>query len=183
MGLLDSAWHGKIYSGGWTAGSGGEHAVIEPATGQELGRIGHATPADVRTAAQRAREAQRAWSSAPYSDRAAVLRRAGDLWNEHADEIKMWLSRESGAIPPMGDLQVHVSADECYEAAALASMPYGELLRTPQPRLSMARRVPAGVVGVIARPSTSRRSCPSGQSPPLSRSATPWCSSRTRAPR
>ncbi len=50
----------------------------------------------------------------------------------------------------MGDLQVHVSADECYEAAALASQPYGELLRTPQPRLSMARRVPAGVVGVIA---------------------------------
>ena len=151
MGLTDSgAWQGKIYSGGWVAGSGGEHPVIEPATGQELGRIGHASSADVRKAAQRAREAQRAWASAPYSERAAVLRRAGDLWNSHADEIKMWLSRESGAIGPMGDLQVHVSADECYEAAALASMPYGELLRTPQPRLSMARRVPAGVVGVIA---------------------------------
>jgi benzaldehyde dehydrogenase (NAD) len=79
-----------------------------------------------------------------------VLRRAGDLWNEHADEIKTWLSRETGAIAPMGDLQVHVSADECYEAAALASQPYGELLRTPQPRLSLARRLPAGVVGVIA---------------------------------
>src|SRR6202046_3471245 len=151
MGLTDSgAWQGKIYSGGWVAGSGGEHPVIEPATGQELGRIGHASSADVRKAAQRAREAQRAWASAPYSERAAVLRRAGDLWNSHADEIKMWLSRESGAIGPMGDLQVHVSADECYEAAALASMPYGELLRTPQPRLSMARRVPAGVVGGIA---------------------------------
>jgi benzaldehyde dehydrogenase (NAD) len=151
MGLLDSGgWQGKIYSGGWIAGSGGEHPVIEPATGQELGRIGHATPDDVRRAARQAGEAQPAWASAPYAERAAVLRRAGDQWHQHADEIKTWLSRETGAIGPMGDLQVHVSADECYEAAALASMPYGELLRTAQPRLSLSRRVPAGVVGVIA---------------------------------
>ena len=151
MGLVDSgAWQGKILSGGWRPGSGGEHPVTEPATGDELGRIGYATPADVRKAARRAAEAQRAWAAASYGERAAVLRRAGDLWNAHADEIKTWLTRETGAIPPMGDLQVHVSADECYEAAALASQPYGELLRTQQPRLSMARRVPAGVVGVIA---------------------------------
>ena len=151
MGLVDSGdWQGKIFSGGWRPGSGGEHPVTEPATGDELGRIGYATPADVRKAAQRAAAAQRSWAAASYGDRAAVLRRAGDLWNAHAEEIKTWLARETGAIPPMGDLQVHVSADECYEAAALASQPYGELLRTQQPRLSMARRVPAGVVGVIA---------------------------------
>ena len=151
MGLLDAGtWQGKIYSNGWAAGSGGDYPVTEPATGAELGRIGRATPDDVRNAARLAKEAQRSWAAAPYSERAAVLRRAGDLWLEHADEIKTWLSRETGAIPPMGDLQVHVCADECYEAAALASQPYGELLRTPQPRLSMARRVPAGVVGVIA---------------------------------
>src|SRR5580658_4162650 len=114
MGLLDSGgWQGKIYSGGWIAGSGGEHPVIEPATGQELGRIGHATPDDVRRAARQAGEAQPAWASAPYAERAAVLRRAGDQWHQHADEIKTWLSRETGAIGPMGDLQVHVSADEC----------------------------------------------------------------------
>jgi len=151
MGLLDSgAWQGKIYSGGWVDGSGGQHPVIEPATGETLGYVGYATPADVRAAAGRAAEAQRGWAAAPYGERAAVLRRAGDLWNQHAEEIKTWLARESGAIPPMGDLQVHVCADECYEAAALASRPYGELLRTPQPQLSLARRVPAGVVGVIA---------------------------------
>src|SRR6202050_4639235 len=151
MGLLDSgSWHGKIYSNGWVDGSGGEYPVTEPATGAELGRIGHATPADVARAARAAKDAQPAWAAAPYSERAAVLRRVGDLWNAHADEIKTWLSRETGAIPPLGDLQVHVSSDECYEAAALASQPYGELLRTPQPRLSFARRAAAGVGGVIA---------------------------------
>src|SRR5205807_3860089 len=38
----------------------------------------------------------------------------------------------------------------CYEAAAIATQPYGRLLRSEAPRLSLARRLPAGVVGVIA---------------------------------
>jgi benzaldehyde dehydrogenase (NAD) len=151
MGLLDSsAWHGKIYSDGWRTGSGGERPVTEPATGNQLGRVGYATPTDVRRAARRAQEAQRDWAATSFGERAAVLRRAGDLWNAHAGEIKTWLTRETGATGPMGDLQVHVSAGECYEAAALASQPYGELLRSEQPRLSLARRIPAGVIGVIA---------------------------------
>ena len=45
---------------------------------------------------------------------------------------------------------MHTSAQECFEASALPSHPYGELLRSGSPRLSFARRVPAGVVGVIA---------------------------------
>src|SRR3712207_8984939 len=75
---------------------------------------------------------------------------SGELLEANAEEIKGWLSRESGAIQPFGDFQVHTSAQECFEAAALPSHPYGELLRTGSPRLSFARRLPAGVVGVIA---------------------------------
>ena len=34
MALMDEAvWRGKIYSGGWVDGDGGDAAVIEPATG------------------------------------------------------------------------------------------------------------------------------------------------------
>jgi benzaldehyde dehydrogenase (NAD) len=58
--------------------------------------------------------------------------------------------RETGSIGPFAGFQIMTSAEECYEAAALASAPYGELLRSSMPRLSMARRVPVGVVGVIA---------------------------------
>ena len=50
----------------------------------------------------------------------------------------------------MADFALHVAEQECYEAAALPSRAYGELIPSEQPRLSMARRVPAGVVGVIA---------------------------------
>src|SRR3954449_6575491 len=151
MGLLDDgAWHGKVWTGSGTDGSGGTYDAVEPATGDVIAPVGKATPADVHTAAERAVGAQRAWAAAPFEERARVLRRAGEVLEAHADEIKGWLARESGAIQPFGDFQVHTSAAECYEAAALPSHPYGELLRSGSPRLSFARRLPVGVVGVIA---------------------------------
>jgi benzaldehyde dehydrogenase (NAD) len=148
--LEDGAWQGKVWTGAWTEGSGGTYSAVEPSTGESLGEVGKATPEDVHTAAVRAVEAQKAWAALPFEERAAVLRRAGDVLSAHADEIKGWLARESGAIQPFGDFQVHTSAQECYEASALPSHPYGELLRSGSPRLSFSRRVPAGVVGVIA---------------------------------
>src|SRR3712207_2786710 len=148
--LDDGAWQGKLWTGDWTDGSGGSYDVVEPATGDVVGAVGKATPEDVVAAADRAAEAQRAWAAAPFEDRARVLRRAGEVLEADADEIRGWLARETGAIQPFGDFQVHTTAAECYEASALPSHPYGELLRTGAPRLSFARRVPAGVVGVIA---------------------------------
>ena len=122
-----------------------------PPPAHKLARVGAATAADVHKAAEAAAQAQRDWAALPYDQRAAVLRRAGQLFVEHEDEIHDWLIRESGAIRPFARFQTRgVAAEECWEAAALASHPYGELLRSNQPRLSMARRLPVGVVGVIA---------------------------------
>ncbi|GAA3614541.1 aldehyde dehydrogenase family protein [Microlunatus ginsengisoli] len=152
MGLLDhNAWQGKIYSRGWVDGGGGAYDAVEPATGHTLGSVGAASPADVRNAASIALEAQKGWAASTYDHRAAVLRRAGQLFLDHEEEINGWLVRESGAIQPFAQFQTRgVAAEECWEAAALASHPYGELLRSNQQRLSMARRLPVGVVGVIA---------------------------------
>jgi benzaldehyde dehydrogenase (NAD) len=147
--LEDRAWDGKVWTGSWTDGGGGTYTAVEPATGDSLGEVGRATAEDVAVAAARAVEAQRGWAALPFADRAAVLRRAGDLLLADGGEITAWLARESGAIQPFGDFQVQTSAQECFEASALPSHPYGELLRSGAPRLSFARRVPAGVVGVI----------------------------------
>src|SRR6185503_9471154 len=94
MNLLDAkTWTGKIFLDGWHKGGGGERAVVEPATGEELGRVGLASSADVKKAAARAAAAQREWASASYETRASVLRRAGDLWAQHAEEVQSWLTR------------------------------------------------------------------------------------------
>ena len=152
MALLDGvAWEGKVFKGGaWTDGRGGTYAVVEPATGNELGTMGQADAEDVAEAAASAAEAQKEWAALPHTARAAVLRRAGDLWAEHADEIRDWNVREVGAIPPMADFAMHVAAEECYQAASLPGQPIGQVLPSEQPRLSMARQLPAGVVAVIS---------------------------------
>ncbi|MFD7628627.1 benzaldehyde dehydrogenase [Streptomyces sp. NPDC059851] len=130
--------------------TGGAAPVVEPATGRTLASLDLAAPADVAVAAVRAGAAQRDWARAPHTERAAVLRRAGDLFTAHAAELRDWLVRESGSIPGKADFELHVAAQECYEAAALASRPAGQVLPSEAPRLSFTRRVPAGVVGVIA---------------------------------
>jgi benzaldehyde dehydrogenase (NAD) len=151
MALMDDgAWRGKIFSGGWIAGGGGDAAVIEPATGAEIGRTGIATPADVSDAAEKAAAAQPSWAALPHTQRSAILRRAADIWLENAADIEWWGIRESGKIPPAMGFETHVSTQEIYEAATLPSRAYGELLPSEQPRLSFAERVPVGVVGVIA---------------------------------
>ncbi len=151
MTFLDAAaWQSNILLGEWRPGGAGGAPVIEPATGDELARSGRANVDDVSLGAELASSAQRDWAQRPFTDRAAILRRAGQLFTDHADEISEWIIRESGGIGPKAGLEVHVAAQECFEAAALASHPTGEILRSEFARLSFSRRVPAGVVGVIA---------------------------------
>jgi benzaldehyde dehydrogenase (NAD) len=130
--------------------SGPEYAVTEPATGDTLATVTLASAEDVGTAAQAGRAAQTEWARVPHFVRAGVLRRAGDLFAAHADELREWIVRESGSIPGKADFELHVAAQECYEAAALASRPAGQILPSEAPRLSYTRRVPVGVVGVIS---------------------------------
>ncbi len=148
--LALAGWEGRIFSGGWVAAGGGTYPVVEPATGAELAQLGLATGGDVERAAATAADAQGAWAQASYEERSAVLRRAGDLWEAHAPEVQDWLVREAGSIPPKAGVETHAAANECYEAASLASAPYGRLLPTTAPRLSLSRRRPVGVVAVIS---------------------------------
>ena len=152
MALLDPArWTDQIFAdGAWRPASGDKADVVEPATGTVLGTITLASADDVALAARTARSAQRDWAATSHLERAAVLRRAAALWAEHAEEISGWNIREVGAIGGMAGFAVHVAEQECYEAATLPGRPYGELVPSEEPRLSMVRRSPVGVVGVIA---------------------------------
>lgn len=134
MPLLDpKTWQSRTLSGG-------EYAVTEPATGETL-----ATVAGLRGRRGDGREA-----ATPHFVRAGVLRKAGDLFTAHAEELRDWIVRESGSVPGKAEFELHVAAQECYEAAAPASRPTGQILPSEAPRLSYTRRVPVGVVGVIS---------------------------------
>lgn len=151
MSLLNSdTWTDKVFTGRWTTAHGGTVPITEPATAATLGTAGLADPTDVRAASQAAAAAQRDWAATGFEERARIMRRAGDLIEQHAAEIMSWVTRETGAAAPIAGLAQHVAAQECYEAAALPSRAYGSLIPSSDPRLSMIRRVPAGVVGVIS---------------------------------
>src|SRR5688572_1276206 len=144
MTYLDSAlWDNRPLHGGQTT-------ITEPATGNSLGSTGVADADDVAEAAAKAAAAQRDWAAASFEERAGVLRRAGALIEQHAPELQRWMIRETGSVQGMAGFGTYVASQECYEAAALASRPVGEILPTAQPRLSLLRRVPVGVVAVIS---------------------------------
>jgi benzaldehyde dehydrogenase (NAD) len=144
MTILDSAlWDNQVLHGGNTT-------IVEPATGKSLGTTGVADARDIAEAAAKAQAAQREWAAANFETRAAVLRKAGALIEEHAEELQGWVIRETGAVGGLAGFATYVAAQECYEASALASRPVGEILQSAQPRLSLLKRVPVGVVGVIS---------------------------------
>jgi len=149
--LLDSAtWSARLYSSGWRPGSGGTSPVMEPATLSRLDEVGLADASDVRSAAVAAVRPNRTGRHSPTRSVPPCSGGPGDLWTQHADDVHEWLIREAGSIPPKAAVETQIAAQECYEAAAAAALPWGQLLRSPQQRLSMAARVPVGVVGVIA---------------------------------
>lgn len=147
--LNPSLWENKININGWRDASTVSDA-LEPATGEKLGSFGMATVADVKEAAKTAKQAQKEWAAKKPEERAAVLRKAGLLFEEHAEEIQGWLVRESGGIPGKAGLETHVAANECFDASGLPHHPQGEVLASNEDRWSLARRRPVGVVSVIA---------------------------------
>ena len=143
-------WHGQLYSGGWRAPAGGTTDVFEKATGERLATVGLAGAADVARATERAAAAQPEWAATSFEERAAILRRAADLLERSSADVIDWLVRETGEIRARATHEVRISVGEIREAAALAGQPYGELLPTTERgRLSLAQRVPVGVVGAI----------------------------------
>ena len=152
MTLLEAdRWTGQVFVDGWEPGGGGDYAVIGARDRRRARPPGRGDRSRTSPAPRPApSEAQRAWADTMYQERAAILRKAGDLWNQHSEEVVGWIVRETGAIPPKGELEMWFAASTCYESAGLVSLPYGELLRTRDPILSMSRRVPVGVVGVIS---------------------------------
>jgi benzaldehyde dehydrogenase (NAD) len=143
-------WDGQLFSGGWRAASGGTIDVLEKATGEPLATVGLADASDVARAAESAAAAQVEWAATSFEERAAILRRAADILEGSASDVIEWLVRETGEIRARATHEVRISVGEIREAAALAGQPYGELLPTTERgRLSLAQRVPVGVVAAI----------------------------------
>ena len=150
-GLLDNRlWAGKAFDGAWSTALSTARDVVEPATGQVFSRVGIASAADMQAAIGRAHQAQAAWAATGPRERAAVFHRAARAFEQHFDELAMTVARETGGIVPKGQHEVREAITLCQLAAGLPMQSQGHVLPSTPGRLSIARRVPHGVVGVIS---------------------------------
>ncbi len=149
--LLDSTqWAGQIFNGRWTPAKGGSFDIFEPATGAVLASAGMANAEDVAEAAQNAVEVQKAWVQTPPREKAAIFRRAADVLQSHLPELANWVVRETGAVPLKGQHEVVEAVELLNIASAMCLESQGVVLPSVVGRLSYAKRVPLGVVGVIS---------------------------------
>jgi benzaldehyde dehydrogenase (NAD) len=124
--------------------------ITEPATGGVLGRIATASTEDLAASVSRLAAGQRAWARRSAFERSGILREAGRLIEANMPELAGWLVREGGATVGKAMFELTISAQTLYSAAGLALEPTGETYPSSPGRLSVSRRIPAGVVGVIA---------------------------------
>jgi succinate-semialdehyde dehydrogenase/glutarate-semialdehyde dehydrogenase len=77
------------------------YAVVDPATGEQITTYPTATDAEIRTAVESTAAAHAAWSARSIAERAAIVKRIGELHTERAQELGAIIVREMGK--PLAD--------------------------------------------------------------------------------
>ncbi|MEP6502442.1 MAG: aldehyde dehydrogenase family protein, partial [Betaproteobacteria bacterium] len=98
-----------LIAGEWRDATGGKTiAVVNPATGEPIGRVAHASIADLDLALAAAQKGFDAWKNTPANERATTMRRAAGLLRERADAIARLMTQEQGK--PLAEARVEVLA-------------------------------------------------------------------------
>ncbi|WP_236727489.1 benzaldehyde dehydrogenase [Novosphingobium resinovorum] len=107
-------------------------------------------PDYVSQSAAQARAAQRGWAALAPEARAAVFLKALEIGTANGDEIVEWLVRESGSAKAKAAFELKVTLKAIQLASAMPLQSQGILLPSQPGRISLARRRPIGVVGIIS---------------------------------
>jgi betaine-aldehyde dehydrogenase len=130
--------------------AGERFATINPATGEVLGYVTAAGPAQVDAAVLHAQKAQPGWGSMTGTERARVLRRAADILRSRNEELAELETRDTGK--PIQETRVVdvASGADCFEYfAGLAQSLAGEHIDLGSQAFGYTRREPLGVVAGI----------------------------------
>lgn len=98
--LIDNQWV--------DAADGRTLDVLNPATGQVIGRVAHAGIPDLDRALAAAQRGFETWRNTTAYDRAALMRRAAGLLRERAEDIARLMTREQGK--PLAEARIETLA-------------------------------------------------------------------------
>lgn len=142
-------WNKSLFIGTWQVRSN-TFECTEISSGRKLGDVAKASLEDLDLAARSAKDAQQAWSNTHYEERSAIFRKAAEVAEQNSAEIVEWLVRESGSIPAKAAFELAFTVKVLREASAMPLQAHGQVLPSQRGRISLARRHPIGVVGVIS---------------------------------
>lgn len=127
-----------------------EQDVTNPATGERLAGLPHATPADLDRALAAAARAFDSWKTSSPMERSRILRRVGELTRERAPAIARGITLDQGK--PLAEALGEVTrcADHCDWHAEECRRIYGRVIppRLPNVR-QLVLREPIGVVAAF----------------------------------
>jgi succinate-semialdehyde dehydrogenase/glutarate-semialdehyde dehydrogenase len=117
-------------AGAWCAGSeGAAEDVINPATEEAIGRVPHASIADLDRALAAAGKAFAAWSQMPAVERGAILEKAAQLMRERLEAIATTLTLEQGKPIAESRAETAYGADIVKWYAEEGRRAYGRVLQ------------------------------------------------------
>ena len=98
-----------LIANAWVEASGGKSIpVLNPATGQAIGTVAHASIADLDRALAAAEQGFETWRAVPAAERAAIMRLAASLLRERAVDIARQMTQEQGK--PLAEARVEAMA-------------------------------------------------------------------------
>lgn len=118
-----------LIDGEWRAGAEGKTiAVVDPATGETIGQVAHATRPDLDAALAAVEKGFGVWSRISAFERSKIMRRAADLLRARADEIAWIMTREQGKPLAQSKGEVLSGADVIDWFAEEARRTYGQVI-------------------------------------------------------
>ncbi len=125
-----------LIGGRWRQGADGKaEPVINPATGEELGQLPHATAQDLDEAIAASQAGFEIWSLTPVHERQAVIDRAVILLRERHARISRILTLENGKPLAEAELEITFVADTLKWYGEEARRAYGRIIPARAPNL------------------------------------------------
>ncbi len=138
-----------LINGQWQdAQDGKTMAVLNPATGQEIGRLAHASIADLDKALAAAQDGFAKWRATPAVERCRIMRAAGVLLRERAGAIAALMTQEQGKPLAEAKGEVMMSTEVIDFLSEEGRRVYGRIV--PARAANVQQQVWKDPVGVVA---------------------------------
>ena len=136
--------------GAWSDGGGAALPVLNPATGEPIGTVAHATPPDLARAVAAAERGLQRWRLTSGFERARVLRRTAALLRERSEHISRLMTLEQGKVIAESRQEVERGAETCEWMAGETQRIYGRTIGARAGNISqLVVKEPIGIVAAF----------------------------------